>query len=158
NQARGWPTSITYAKGATNFATYSLTYDSGNNTVGNLTGVTELDGSTVSYGYDALYRMTSEARTGTNPTSHSIGYDLAGNATTADGSAWGYDAANKISSLPGGTASYDGDGNLKSISGTSIPSGSFTWDDQDNLTLQSNGGASVSYGYDGLGRRVGSQV
>jgi YD repeat-containing protein len=41
----------------------------------------ELDGSSVSYGYNALNRLTSDIRTGTTPTSHTYTYDLAGNAT-----------------------------------------------------------------------------
>ncbi|MGO8669862.1 MAG: hypothetical protein ACLQVD_00600 [Capsulimonadaceae bacterium] len=35
--------------------------------------------------YDALLRLTTEARTGTASESHSFGYDLAGTLTSQDG-------------------------------------------------------------------------
>jgi YD repeat-containing protein len=95
NQARGWPTSITNKQWLTPFASYALSYDGGNDTVGNLTGVSELDGSAVTYGYDALYRLTGDARTGTDPSSHSYGMDLAGNVTSVDSTTWTFDYANK---------------------------------------------------------------
>src|SRR5204863_2652716 len=86
-----------------------------------------LDGTTVGFGYDALYRLTSDSRVGSNPFSHTYGYDLAGNPTTVNGSTFAtFDSANKISTIAGGSAAHDGDGNLTSISGTSVPSGSFT--------------------------------
>lgn len=50
NEARGWPTQLDYTRAGVSFARYDLTYDLGLNTVGNLTGVTELDGSTASFG------------------------------------------------------------------------------------------------------------
>ena len=159
NQARGWPTSVTYSNSAGVFAGYSLSYDGGNNTVGNLTGVTEQDGSTASYNYDALYRLTGDIRTGTNANAHTYGYDLAGNITTVNGSTFAtYDNANKISSLSGGTTSYDADGNLTGVSGTGIASGTFTWDDRNKAVQQSSGGVTVNYGYAASGLRTTSQV
>ena len=118
NESRGWPTSITDAASGTTFASYALTYDGGSNTVGNLTGVTEHDSSTASYAYDTLYRLTSEARTGTDATSGSYVYDLAGNLNrSADSTALVYDSANKLTNYnpSGGTAvtyAYDADGNM----------------------------------------------
>ena len=159
NQARGWPTSVAYSNSAGVFASYGLTYDGGNNAVGLLTGVTEQDGSTVSYGYNALYRLTSDTRTGTNAGSHSYGYDLAGNATTVNGSAFAaYDNANKISSLNGGTISYDADGNLTSVAGTGIANSAFTWDERNRLQSATANGTTVNYGYGASGLRTWSQV
>ncbi|MEP6755133.1 MAG: hypothetical protein ABJA67_06515, partial [Chthonomonadales bacterium] len=51
NEARGWPITITHTRPENVMARYQLTYDNGFNTVGNLTGVTEIDDSTVQYGY-----------------------------------------------------------------------------------------------------------
>lgn len=156
NQQRGWPTSITDASGVTPFASYALTYDGGSNTVGNLTGVTEADGSTAQFGYDALYRLTGEQRTGTAPESHSYGYDSAGNMTSKDGSATNlsYDAANKLSAAS--VFSYDKDGDLTSSS----PSGaSYGWDDRGNLVSRTvSGQVSYAYGYNALGQRVHSVI
>lgn len=165
NQACGWPASLTYSQnGANPFASYSLTYDSGNNTVGNLTGIGELDGSTVGYGYDALYRLTGENRTGTNAASHSYDYDLAGNRTLVDNTSFTFDDANKLlrssSGYPGAPPlSYDGDGNLLSISpynGFSY-SGSFAWDDFGHLSSATSDYTGATYGYDGFGHRVWMQ-
>ena len=40
---------------------FALQYDSGANTVGNLTNVYEYSGKGVTYQYDELYRLKSEA-------------------------------------------------------------------------------------------------
>jgi YD repeat-containing protein len=61
NELRGWPSSIT-TRTLQARSPATLTCDTGSNTVGNLTGVTEHDGSTASYGYDALYRLLGESR------------------------------------------------------------------------------------------------
>ncbi len=136
-------------------------FDAGLNTVGNLTSVTDLDNSTVSYAYDPLYRLLGDSRSGTNPTSHSYAYDLSGNRTTVDGGAWNYDAGNKLQSYTSGGTSYtvssDGDGNLISVSnGRPSPVASFNWDDLNRMTAQAgvSGANSTTYGYDGFGRRV----
>lgn len=156
NEDRDWPTIIDHKLSGTSFAKYTLTYDSGSDTVGNLTGVTELSGDTMAYGYDALYRLTSETRTGSNSYSKTYGYDLEGNITTLNGSAFAsYDSGNKISSITGGSASYSNT-DLFTISGTGIPStGTFNFGVDGNLTQQRlNGTNSYSYRIDGLERRV----
>ena len=141
------------------YASWSLTYDGGANTVGNLTRVVELDGSIVTYGYDALYRMTSEARTGTQAYSITYGYDLAGNITTKDGSAFGtYDDANKMTQIQGvGFApSPDFDGNQKQIKSNNYPftSTTLTYDSRNKLVTADTGTPEWAYRYDGFGRRV----
>ena len=65
-----------------------------------MTGVAEQDSSTVQYGYDALYRLTSENRQGTNPNAHTFGFDLAGNRTAVDANAAAFDNANKLCLVP----------------------------------------------------------
>ena len=153
NQARGWPTSLTYSKAGTAFLSFGLAYDGGGNTVGNLTGVSEnFNGnlSSVAYGYDALYRLTGEARTGSAPESHAFGYDLAGNRTAADGASFAFDPANKATNAG---FSYDGDGDPLS-DGVNT----YTWDDRGDLLTRAAGGTSLAYGYDARGLRVVSQV
>lgn len=159
NQSLGWPISAAYSNSTGNFGGYALVYDNGNNTIGHLTGVTEQDGSTINYGYNALYRLTSDTRTGTNPTAHTYGYDLAGNLTTVNGVAFAaYDAANKISTLSGGTTSYDADGNMTSLAGPGMPACAFAWDDRNKAVMQTSGGVTVSYGYAASGLRTTAQV
>ena len=156
NQQRGWPTALTYTKSGVNFARYSLTYDNAANTVGNLTGVSELDGSSAGYGYDGLYRLTSDSRTGTAPASHSYRYDLAGNATLVNGTAFVYDAANKLTSYGGAPVTSDADGDVTAI-GTGISGlGIFSWDELGHLTGQTvnNLGGGIGYVYDAFGHRV----
>lgn len=117
NEDRNWPTLVEQKVGATTFASYALEYDGGLNTVGNLTEVTERDGSVMTYGYDTLYRLESETRTGTGPYSRTYGYDLANNVTTVNGSAFAtYDNGNKFNTISGGSKSYDSRGNLISAS------------------------------------------
>lgn len=155
NQQRGWPTQILYKAGTTPFARYDLEYDDGDNTVGNITEVTELDSSVVDYTYDDLYRLTAETRTGTGSYTRSYGYDLAGNLTTYGGSAFAsYDNTNKISSLSGGSISYDADGNTTAVSGAGIPSTTLTWDVRNKLLRQQTSTDDLSYRYDHTGKRV----
>ncbi|MBL7661753.1 RHS repeat protein [bacterium] len=129
------------------FANYRLEYDGGQNTVGQITKVTERDGTTVQYGYDGLYRLTSEVRSGASGYSKSYGYDLAGNVTHVNGSQFAtYGGANLISTLSGGVVEQDNDGNINYLE---LPGGGVmfpTWSARSKMT---NFGT-----YDGFGRRV----
>lgn len=155
NHDRGWPTQILHKLGSTPFASYDLEYDGGNDTVGNISKVTELDSSEVEYTYDALYRLTAEDRTGTGTYTRSYVYDIAGNMTQYNGSTFAsYDDANKISSLTGGSVSYDLDGNMTAVSGTSITSATFVWDLRNLLKRQTSFNDDLSYGYSFSGKRV----
>jgi RHS repeat-associated protein len=154
-EPRGWVDEIDHKDGATSFETYELTYDSSANTVGNITGITELDGSTVSYGYDSLYRLTSEARTTTNTLSNTFAYDLADNVTTVNSTTFAtYDTANKFATVPGGSASYDGIGNLTAVSGTGLTTASYTWGPVGELRSQTVGASTTDYEYNGNNFRV----
>jgi RHS repeat-associated protein len=158
NQQRSWPTRITQSLSGTPFARYDLAYDGGANTVGNLTDVTELDGTTIDYTYDALYRLTGEARVGTNAFVKGYGYDLSGNLTTLDGSFFAtYDSANKIATIAGGSVTYTPQGALAKLSPNALP-GSGDWSYAGNLSLQFQvkGSANSEYFTDGEGRRVGA--
>ena len=93
--------------------------------------------STVTYGYDDLYRLTSEVRTGDLAYSKSYTYDAAGNRThmVADGvhTYYGYDAANKM--LTAGSSS-------------------FTYDDKGNTRFDTNGGIETEYTWDLQNRMI----
>jgi YD repeat-containing protein len=151
NELRGWPSLIsdTITSGS---ASYALTYASGANTVPLITGVTESNGSTVAYNYDALYRLTSDTRTGTNPFSGSYAYDLAGNPTSYNGSTYSYNGGDLFS-----TVTYDGDGNpTKGTFGGY--SSTLTWNDNNKLTALTNSNATVDNGYGADGLRGWSEV
>ena len=155
NQARGWPTRIDHQLSGASFARYDLTYDSGANTVGNITGVTELSGDTMAYTYDALYRLTGETRTGSNAYSKTYTYDLAGNVTQVNGSSFAtYDDANKFSTITSGTKAQDTSGNLTSITGPGIASQTYTWETREKMRTQVQGSTTYTYDYDWTGKKV----
>ena len=127
-------------------ASYAYTLDAS----GHRTGVTELSGRVVSYGYDNLYRLTSET-IASDPNSVSgavsYGYDPVGNRLQ------------KTSTLPGmpGTTSsynandqlasdtYDNDGNTTASNGKG-----YSYDFENHLVQQ----AGITVVYDGDGNRV----
>lgn len=89
-------------------------------------------------------------------------YDLARNieAVAVDGSPFAtYDDGNKISTISGGAASYDADGNLTSISGTGMPTATFSWTRHDKLWKQTLvGGGSSEYTYNSFGRPLRKEL
>jgi len=131
----------------TPLTTYTYTLDS----VGNRLGMAELNGRTVAYGYDELYRLTSETVSG-DPASQngivSYAYDSVTNRIQRNSSVpalpstgvLAYDANDRITTDP-----YDVNGNLL-LSGT----GSNVYD-YENRLVQSG---SVNIVYDGDGNRV----
>jgi len=139
------------------FASWNLTYDTGANTVGNLTRVTEQDGSIVNYGYDALYRLTSEARTGVGPYSVTYGYDLANNVTTRNGTAFGvYNTANTMTSVSGVALDKDADGNQEEVKGNGIPFNidPILFDSRNKVRSAVYNGATYRFLTDAAGRRT----
>ncbi|WKZ57695.1 MAG: RHS repeat-associated core domain-containing protein [Bdellovibrionota bacterium] len=156
NDSRGWPTDIVHEAASTPFASFALEYDGGTDTVGNLTEVTEIDSGVVSYEYDALYRLTLEAKTGTGSYSKSYGHDVSGNVTTVNSSSFAtYDSSNKLSTLSGGSVTHDFFGQVKTASGTGLPTSTYTWNVSQRLASQKLGSGSVrNYWYDAFGRLV----
>lgn len=157
SELRGWPATISHKLGANSFGSYALTYDGGNNTVGNLSQSVETIqgfGTTRTFSYDNLYRVIQETLGFSSQRNYT--YDLAGNITNYAGVTSTFDNANKmLTNSSYGTATYDGDGNPTQYSGGS--SQTYTWDDLSRLT--SYGSVSgllqpVGYGYDGMGSRV----
>ncbi len=119
-------------------AVYTASYDA----VGNRTSVVELDGSRVTYSYDASYQLTREQRSGATAIDASYAYDGLGNRLTktdATGiTTCTYNAANALvtSQAPTGvvtTSSYDANG---------------------SLTLENAGGALTTYAWDSENRML----
>jgi YD repeat-containing protein len=121
---------------------------------GNRTGVTELSGRTVSYGYDTLYMLTSEtisgALSGVNG-AVSYQYDKVGNRKQRTSTLlvlptglWNYDANDRIT-----TDIYDNNGNT-------IASGGI----QDSYDFENHliGHGFMTFVYDGDGNRVAKTV
>jgi RHS repeat-associated protein len=146
-------TNLGVTKGAgtpTPIASYAYALDA----AGHRTGVTELSGRTVSYGYDNLYRLTNETiasdLNGMNGLV-SYTYDPGGNRTQKVSTLPGY---------PGGTSSYnandqlatdtyDNDGNTTASNGLG-----YIYDFENHLLQQSG----ISFVYDGDGNRVAKTV
>jgi len=121
---------------------------------GNRTAVTELSGRSVGYGYDSLYRLTSETVT-SDPNNKngaiSYTYDAVGNRKTlnstlppAGSNSYTYDADDRLS-----TDQYDANGNTVLSAGVSDAY------DFENHLIQKGG---VILAYDGDGNRVSDTV
>lgn len=122
---------------------------------GNRTGVTELSGRNVSYGYDNDYRLTAEAITGDpggkNGTVSYTQYDAAGNRlqmtstlNAVPGGSFSYDANDRLT-----TDTYDANGNTTSSAGIAN-----TYDFENRMLTH----GSLSLTYDGDGNRVSETV
>ncbi|MEJ3743823.1 RHS repeat-associated core domain-containing protein [Actinomycetes bacterium KLBMP 9797] len=118
-------------------------------------------GVTQTYGYDPASQVTSITYTRGTATLGDLtyGYDEAGNPIRVAGSfargtipaAYGpasYDKANQLITNGVANHTYDPDGNL-----TSDGTATYTWNARGQLTTYGKPGLTVSYGYDGLGRR-----
>ena len=96
-------------------------------------------------------------RTGTNPFNQSYSYDANNNRTsiTSGGvqTLASYDAANQLISFGSSSYGYDADGNLTSYDGNSL-----SYDAANHWTSGTVNGHTLSFGYDGQGRRVAKTV
>jgi RHS repeat-associated protein len=129
---RNRPTVMTHKTGG---GTLLQSYSSGYSPSGRRLHVTELDGSTETYGYDAKGRLASEVRSGTNPRNISHTYDAVGN---------------RLQTINGGTPTtfaYDNDDRLLG-DGTAT----YTWDANGNLVNKTEGAVLTQYGYDAENR------
>jgi len=133
-------------KGASPVASFAYTLDA----VGHRLSATELSGRTVAYGYDNIYRLTSEtvagAAGGLNGTA-AYSYDPAANRTQV---------ASTLTGVPAGLSSYDANDRLISdvydANGNTITSGgvSNVYDFENRLIQH----GAVTIVYDGDGNRV----
>ena len=139
-------------------AMYTGIYDA----VGNRTGVVELDGTLVTYGYDASDQLTLEERSGVNAYATRYTYDGAGNRTLQGDSGqftdYQYNAANELVLVapPTGqptTVGYDSNGNqaLENAGGQLT---SYVWDFENRLTgVAYPAGTNDTYAYSSDGMR-----
>ena len=145
------------AKGGSPLASYAYTLGPS----GNRTGVTELNGRTVTYTYDDLYRLTSETIAAAQGATFTCGtsqcgtvgylYDPVGNRTSMTSTLgavpaglWNYDANDRLT-----TDTYDNDGNTVSSAGIQNVY------DFENHLIQHGG---ITYQYDGDGNRVSKTI
>ena len=128
---------------------------------------------TWSFAYDAASRITGLHDDGLPKT---FGYDALGQVTSDDGSPLAYDAAgnrsghtieaaNRLLSGGGYSYTYDNEGNRTSRTTTATgETATYEWDHRNQLTavtFAAAGGSitkKVTYGYDGLGRRIWKDV
>lgn len=139
---------------------YAYTLDA----VGNRTGVVEGNGTSLTWGYDTAYRLTSEQRlvSGTPVYSAAYEYDPVGNRTeqTVNGqvTTYTYNNLDQMTSAGSVTYGYDGRGNLHQVTdGASITT--FNYDARDRLasvTLPDT--TNLAYVYDTEGHRVRETV
>jgi RHS repeat-associated protein len=105
------------------------------------------------YGFDLVDRLTST--TNSAQPNENYSYDTVGNRTTSHLSAsYGYQPFNKLTSTATAAYTYDNNGNLLSRT-DSLGTTTFSWNEENQLTqVTLPGGLTVSYKYDGLGRRI----
>ena len=94
------------------------------------------------------------AGTMTLSASDGYSYDLTGNPTN-HGATTG--AGNRLATYDGYALAYDLDGNLVSKTKAGFTQ-TFTWNSLNQLTEVTTNGSTVSYGYDGMGKRVRRRV
>jgi RHS repeat-associated protein len=132
------------------------------NNAGIRTAVVELDGSRVDYGYDDLYRLTSETCTGSNAYSISYTYDNVGNRLTKnhDGVITDYVYNNRDqlttenSQLT--TVSYIYDASGRQVSKTDASGVTYyRWVDNDRLDSVITPTNTITYTYDAEDSKVG---
>ena len=139
-----------------------LGYDAANRR----TSLTYPNGTSTSYAYDLASRVTAITHNGPNGLIEALvyTYDAAGNRTSltrANGPASvvpqavasaTYDAANEQTQFSGATLTYDQNGNL-----TNDGVNTYTWDARNRL-IGLSGGATASFNYDPLGRRMSKTI
>ncbi len=135
-------TSITHKKGTTTVSSFTYVLDA----AGNRKQVTDNSGTTT-YGYDALYRLTSADDPST--ADETFTYDGAGNRLTHNGTSYTYDAADRLTAVGSTSYTYDNNGNL-----TARGSDSFTWDAEDRLTSTTIASSTRNFAYNGDGLMV----
>jgi len=135
---------------------------------GNRTRIEEQDGTTRSYGYDPLYRLTEErvtsAPTPGSPTlwRNAFGYDPVGNRLTQERTertgethtvVYGYDPRDRLLTEDTTAYGWDENGNLTSKSGPE--DALYVWDDENRLTaVNLANGTVIEHTYDVDGTRI----
>jgi RHS repeat-associated protein len=118
---------------------------------GNRTSKTNyLNGTTLNYGYDAIYELQQVTQGGS--TTESYTYDPVGNRLSSlSVPSYNYNTSNELTSTLAGNYTYDNDGNT-----FSDPSGKqYTWDFENRLTQAVvPGTGTTTFRYDPFGRRI----
>ena len=139
------------------FASFGYTYNPVGNILDILDQVTPSENR--SHAYDALQRLTSG---GSVANAESYDYDLVGNRTTSFlSSTHNHDDLNRLLEDDQFTYTYDNNGNLQTKTNKAIPTDvtTYTWDAQDQLIqIDRSDSTTVTYAYDGLGRRIEKNV
>jgi RHS repeat-associated protein len=142
---------VLHKAGATTVDGAGYTYDSAGNRISK---TNYLNNITEQYGYDPTYQLTQVTQ-GTT-TTESYSYDAVGNRLSSLGmSPYTYNSSNELTSMPSATFTYDDNGNVLNkidSSGTTT----YNWDFENRLAsvvLPSTGGM-VTFKYDPFGRRV----
>lgn len=161
--AAGRPTVAQAKKGTTTLTRSQYSLDE----LGNPTQIQNADGTTDSYAYSPLSRLTAACygattcSAGTATAAFRYSYDGDSNITSviqpAGTSTYTYDSAGRLSSRAGlkgaATYQYDADGNT-----TSNGTAAYSWNAAGQLTKVTAGTSTTSYAYDGDNHRVGVTV
>ncbi len=109
--------------------------------------------TTIAYGYDRLYRLTTVTTPGANST---YAYDPVGNRTSltrSSATTYTYDRADRITAAGATSYTVNANGNL-----TARGADTFTYDQANRLKTAGVGSTPASYVYDGDGKRTSKTV
>ncbi len=158
--SRDRPTSMVYRDShATELMRLGYAYSP----TGRRLSLVEGSGRRVDYGYDALYRLTSEQTTDPVGGSATRGYtyDAVGNRLSSTGpggvSIYSYDANDRILTAGPTLFSYDLNGNVVGKTGGGVTT-AFGYDDRNHLRSVTAGSSTSTFTYDGEGVRVGATI
>ena len=149
--------SLSHTLGANpSFASFGYTY----NPVGNILDILDQvnPSQNRSHTYDALQRLKTG---GTASAGETYDYDLVGNRTTSFlSTSHNHDDLNRLTEDEQFTYTYDNNGNLETKTDkTTSAVTTYHWDAQDQLIqIDRPDSTTVSYKYDGLGRRIEKNV
>ena len=153
-------TTLTHqVSGGSALATYAYGYDNANRLT-----TEAVDGSTTTYTYDNTNELTAAGGARTE----SYGYDSGGNRNTA-GYTTGYGtlstSGNELTAAPGATYAYDAEGNRTGMTNTATgTTTTYAYDFHERMTgatTKNSVGTTtlqVTYTYDALNRRIGTNV
>lgn len=141
-------TSLADVKGAATLSNLQYQYDA----AGRVTRKTDSAGAHV-YSYDAAGRLTSA--THPDAPAESYGYDEVGNRTSSHrATGYTYQGFNRLAAAGAASFTYDNNGNLLTKA-DGAGTWSYAWDYENRLVeVGTPQGATVTYKYDALGRRV----
>jgi RHS repeat-associated protein len=150
--------SLAYTKGASTLFSLNYSYGSAGSNNGQIAGITDSvdNGRSVTYTYDALYRLSTATTTGsTNYPAWGLSmiYDRYGNRTDQNQTVGNPPTNHILISAATNRISgdcYDANGNLLAESAPPCPSPTYSYDAENHVVTYS----SAAYNYDGHGIRV----